>query len=126
MTDVLDASALLAFLQDERGSDVVADVLSDAVISTVNWAEVVQKSLAAGVVVDGMRDELAALGLTIRPFMVEEAEVAARLWQRTRIKGLSLGDRACLGLGFCLKAPVLTADSVWTTLKLSVVVRCIR
>ena len=46
---VLDASALLALLQDEPGADVVEPALEAAVISTVNWSEVAQKSLDRGV-----------------------------------------------------------------------------
>jgi ribonuclease VapC len=126
MTAVLDASALLAFLQDEPGNDQVEAVLPEAVISSVNWAEVVQKSIAAGVDVDGLREDLEALGLAILPFTAEEAEIAGRLWQQTRQVGLSLGDRACLSLGFRLKAPVLTADQIWTSLNLSITVHSIR
>ncbi len=48
MTTVLDASALLAYLQDEPGSEAVAAVLAESVLSSVNWAEVVQKAEAAG------------------------------------------------------------------------------
>lgn len=126
MTAVLDASALLSFLQDEPGWDQVDAVLPEAVISSVNWAEVVQKSIAAGVNVDGAREDLEALGLAILPFTVEEAEIAGRLWQQTRQVGLSLGDRACLSVGFRLKAPVLTADRIWTTLNLPITVHGIR
>jgi PIN domain nuclease of toxin-antitoxin system len=49
MSVVLGASALLGFLQNEPGSDQVEAVLSEAVISSVNWSEVVQKSIAADV-----------------------------------------------------------------------------
>jgi len=42
---VLDASALLAFLHNEPGADKVDAIISDSLISTVNWSEVVQKSL---------------------------------------------------------------------------------
>ena len=126
MTTVLDASALLSFLQDEPGGDQVEAVLPEAVISSVNWAEVVQKSVAAGVDVDGMRDDLEALGLKIVSFTAEEAELAGRLWQQTRQAGLSLGDRACLSVGIKLKALVLTADQIWVSLDLPVTVQCIR
>ena len=126
MTTVLDASALLAFLQNEPGCDQVETVLPEAVLSSVNWAEVVQKSIAAGVDVDGLREDLAALGLAILPFTAEEAEIAGRLWQQTRQYGLSLGDRACLSLGLRLNAPVLTADQIWTALNLSITVHSIR
>ena len=123
---VLDASALLAFLQNEPGCDQVEAALAAAVISSVNWAEVVQKSIAADVAVKGMREDLEALGLRIIPFSAEEAGIAAQLWQKTRHAGLSLGDRACLSTGIGLDAPVLTADKIWATLSLPVAVRCIR
>jgi ribonuclease VapC len=84
MKAVLDASALLAYLQNELGSDAVEAMLTESIISSVNWAEVVQKSIAAGVSVDGMRDDLEALGLIVSPFTLEEAEIARRLWQQNR------------------------------------------
>jgi len=40
---ILDASALLAYLQQEPGCLQVERVLSVAFMSTVNWYEVVQK-----------------------------------------------------------------------------------
>jgi PIN domain nuclease of toxin-antitoxin system len=46
MTVILDASALLAYLNSEPGSNVVEATPSESVISSVNWAEVVQKGLA--------------------------------------------------------------------------------
>lgn len=126
MTVILDASALLSFLQNEPGNNQVEAVLPEAVICSVNWSEVVQKTIAAGVDINGMREDLEALGLRILPFSTEEAELAAQLWQQTRQAGLSLGDRACLSVGLRMNASVLTADQIWTTLNLPVVVRCIR
>jgi len=122
----LDASALLAYLQDEPGSHAVEAVLADSAMSSVNWAEVVQKSIAAGIAVNGMLDDLAALGLAILPFTPEEAEIAGRLWMQTRKHGLSLGDRACLSLGLKLNIPVLTTDRVWTKLGLPLEIRVVR
>lgn len=46
---VLDASAVLALLQDEPGAEVVERVLPGSVLSTVNLAEVVGKLVDAGV-----------------------------------------------------------------------------
>lgn len=40
---LLDASALLAYLQQEQGYLPVERILSTAFISTVNWCEVAQK-----------------------------------------------------------------------------------
>jgi ribonuclease VapC len=126
MTVVLDASALLAYLQDELGSEVVERVLAESVMSSVNWAEVVQKSLSAGVEIEGMLDDLQSLGLTVEPFTLEDGERVGRLWEQTRQAGLSLGDRACLSLGLRLGIPVLTCDRAWATLKLSVEIQMIR
>ena len=113
---VLDASALLAWLHDEPGGDQVEALLEVAVMSTVNWSEVLQKSLARGVAVEGLREDLEALGLQIEPFTMRDAEIAAGLWKQTRALGLSLADRACLALGLRLGWPVITADRAWQAL----------
>ena len=42
--------------------------VDESAISSVNWAEMVQKSIAGGVDVDGLREEVEALGLSIFPF----------------------------------------------------------
>jgi len=99
---------------------------SGAAISSVNWSEVVQKSLARGAQVAGLREDLEAAGLIVLPFEAEDADLAARLWFQTRSYGLSLGDRACLATGLRARAPVLTADHTWTSLTLDVDVRSIR
>ena len=54
MTVVLDASALLAHIKAEKGQKTVAAVMSQAVISTVNLTEVVQKLHAVDADVDGV------------------------------------------------------------------------
>ena len=53
MTDVvLDASALMAFLHSEPGADKVAKVLGDAVVSAVNFSEVLKKTIGRGGSID--------------------------------------------------------------------------
>ena len=126
MTTVLDASALLALLHDEPGADRVMEVLDGALINTVNWAEVVQKAVARGVPVEGMRGELSGAGLNFEPFSAAQAEIAGRLWLETRDLGLSLGDRACLALASDRALPVLTADREWSRLSIPVEIRLIR
>lgn len=126
MNVVLDASSLLAYLQDEPGGEVVEAALAESVISSVNWAEVVQKLIATGVVVNGMREDLESLGLVFAPFLPEDGWVTGQIWQQTRQYGLSLGDRACLSLGLRLNVPVLTSDRMWTNLALTLEVRVIR
>ena len=64
--EILDASALLAWLQDEPGAAEVN--LEGAVINSVNWSEVLQKAQQNGVAVMGVQEELVALGLKLRAF----------------------------------------------------------
>ncbi len=123
---VLDASALLAFSHGEAGAAEVGPLLSSSVISSVNWAEVLQRAVAAGLAVAGKREDMESLGLQIYPFTAEDAESTALLWPMGRRVGLSMGDRACLSLAQRLGLPALTADRVWATLNLDVEVRLIR
>lgn len=124
MKAVLDASALLAWLQDEPGAEEIEGELADSAISSVNWSEVLQKSLAYGVDITGLRADLEALGLAIVPFDADSAEQAARLW--TPGSGLSLADRACLALGIQQDAPVRTADRLWTQVATGATVKLLR
>lgn len=123
---VLDASAILAFSQGEPGAGEVGPLLGSSVISSVNWAEVLQRVIAAGLEIWGKREDMESLGLQIHPFTAEDAESTARLWPIGRRVGLSLGDRACLSLARRLGLPALTADRSWVTLDLDVEVRLIR
>ena len=125
-TYALDASALLAVLHREPGSGIVLPLVDRSVMSTINWSETVQKTAARGVSTAGLRGDVEAVGLRILPFTVDEAEIAAALWTRTRHLGLSLGDRACLALGRRLGLWVVTADRAWTTLDLGVPILAIR
>lgn len=109
---VVDASALLAFVQGEPGADVVEQALeADAVCSSVNWSEVAQKVLAAGRDWDLVRSLLVSYDLTIEPVGVDDAEWAARRWRPG--EGLSIADRLCLALAERVDAEVLTADGAW-------------
>jgi PIN domain nuclease of toxin-antitoxin system len=123
---VLDASALLALLNDEPGSDAVADSLSEAAISSVNLAEVVGKLSDRGMPEGEIRLALEGMGLDVHPFDAGAAYSAGFLRRATSSRGLSLGDRACLALGIALGAPVLTTDRGWKALRVGSKVRVIR
>lgn len=110
---VLDASALLAFLLDETGQEQVDAVLAEAVMSSVNWCEVVQQMVKRETNILSCRESLESLGFSIIPFDAAAAEQTAQLWPGSRAYGLSLGDRACISLGMALKVPILTSDRVW-------------
>ena len=110
MTAVLEASAMLAFVQGEPGADVVAERLdAGAHCSAANWSEVAQKILAAGRDWDLARALLVSYDLHVEPVAVVDAEWAARRWRRG--EGLSLADRLCLALAHRLGGGAWTADT---------------
>jgi len=123
---VLDASALLAMLQDEPGGDIVQELLETAAISSVNWSEVTQKALERQMEIEELRHDLEALGLEILPFTAVLAETTARLRSATSKAGLSLGDRACLALAAVLGLPAVTTDRIWPDLGLPIKIRVVR
>jgi len=109
---VLDASALLAFLQGEPGADEVEAALADgASCGAANWSAVAQRVHSSGRDWSLARALLESFALAVEPVTIEDAEWAATRWRRK--DGLSLGDRLCLALGHRLDVEVLTADSAW-------------
>jgi ribonuclease VapC len=124
---VLDASAILALLNDEPGAEkITPELLSRATTSAVNLAEVQTILVREG----GDPDESWALAVDpisdVEPFTAEQARIAGTLIQKTRSLGLSLGDRACLALAIALDAPVYTTDQLWRKLKLGVPIHVLR
>lgn len=114
MSAVLDASAVLAFLQGEDGADVVeTELTGGARCGAANWSEVAQKVLAAGRDWDLVRALLISYDLTVEAVVTEDAEWAARRWKAR--EGLSLADRLCLALAERIDAEVWTADDAWGT-----------
>lgn len=115
---ILDASALLAFLQNEPGAMVVDGILrAGAVISAVNLAEVLSKVAAGGGDPEATDRSLASM-LQVIPLTAADSLAIARLQGITRAQGLSLGDRACLALGQKTGRPVVTSDRIWANLNL--------
>ena len=124
---VLDASALLAILNQEPGAErMTPELLSAAATSTVNLAEVHGKLVGRGLNADEAWEATLSPIREAVAFTSEHARLTGDLAVQTRALGLSLGDRACLALGLALKAPVYTADRSWKKLKISVRIHVIR
>ncbi len=112
MAVVLDASAVLVYLQAEEGAQLVEEALEQgALVGAANWSEVAQKIIAAGRDWSLVRALLLSYEVAVSSVSADDAELAARRWHRGQ--GLSLGDRLCLALGERLDVPVLTADTSW-------------
>jgi ribonuclease VapC len=124
---VLDASAILAILFQERGGEkLTAEILKDAVISTVNLAEVQSKLIKKGYAPDEAWEDALSLANSVEPYTSGHARIAGDLITTTEKYGLSLGDRSCLALAIALKAPVYTTEQSWRSLKLGVPIHVIR
>ena len=115
MTTVVDASVVLAWLQDEPGTDEAERHLVDGVIGAANWSEVLQKARQHGAPSEVVGRLLTSFGLSVVDVTADDAEQAAALWRQGT--ALSLADRLCLALGLRLGVSVATTDSAWSSLR---------
>jgi ribonuclease VapC len=124
---VLDASAILAIINQESGAEhLTPELLANAICSTVNLAEVQAKLVSRGWSPDDAWEDAVSPIREAVPFLEEHAKIAGSLVALTRPLGLSLGDRACIALGISLKTPIYTAERDWSKLKLGIRVHVIR
>jgi len=123
---VLDTSALLALLHNEPGADKVMKVIDDALVSSVNLAELISKLVANGAPPASARQALDVFKLQVSDFTRPMAEAAGSMVEKTRARSLSLGDRACLAFAASVALPAYTADHAWTTVNPPCVVVMIR
>jgi ribonuclease VapC len=114
VTTIVDASVVLAWLQDEPGADEAEPLLMEGLIGAANWSEVLQKVRQQGAPAGVVGRLLASFGLTVVDVTRADAEIAAGFWQRGTT--LSLADRLCLALAMRVELPVATADAAWTAI----------
>jgi len=118
MQKVIDASAVLAFLYNERGADQVRPHLPKGKISAVNAAEVLTVLIRNGVPPLSAAQAVQKTGLDVVDFSWDAAwQTTCLLTPEARDRGISLGDRACLALAISEKLPLITADRNWAGLE---------
>jgi ribonuclease VapC len=122
--NIIDASAILAYLQQEKGHDIVEAALDayPSWVTTVNYCEVLGKLCEKGMPADEAQGAINDLGLIALDFDIELARQAAVMRVRTKPIGASLGDRACLALAQQtteteITPIVYTAEQSWSKLK---------
>ena len=115
-----------AVLREEPGSAAVEAVLDQAAVSAVNLSEVQAKLVERGTPAATAWSWLIDLDLAMVAFDMPQARVAGDLRPLTRARGLSLADRACLGLARTLGLPAVTADRAWVGLEIGIEIRTIR
>jgi PIN domain nuclease of toxin-antitoxin system len=125
-SSILDASAVIALIDNEPGADQVAGAIqAGAAMSAINVAEVVSKLSERGFSPEAIGDAVAAFAFERIDFDTTLALEAGLLRAPTRHLGLSLGDRACLALARRLGLPAITADRNWARASVGVTVQVI-
>jgi PIN domain nuclease of toxin-antitoxin system len=125
---VLDASAVLALLNQETGADKVeqALLLPATCMSSVQLAEVIAKLVMAGIPTVKIQEIMTELAIPIVDLNEKIAFESALLMPLTKPLGLSLGDRVCLATSLSIGLPALTADKVWLKINIPIAVEVIR
>ena len=115
MIHVMDSSALLAVTKGEKGAETVMELIeaNDCVISSVNMAEVATRMLDLGLPLNELKRALGLFNMDVIDFNEEQAMACAELRPLTKSAGLSLGDRACLGLAKLMNGTAVTSDRPW-------------
>lgn len=123
---VLDASAVIAYLNGEDGAAKVSPYLGASLISAVNLSEVVAKATDRNMEEADIIFALASLGLETVSFDENLAVRAGVLRRHAKGFNLSFADRACLALAQREGLKAVTADKVWVKLDIDVDVELIR
>lgn len=123
---VLDASAVIAFLAKEPGTEIVERNLPFSVISTVNHMEIYSYFIRNGYTFNEAKQLIEPLNVEVVDYDVEQSQIAAQLLPKTKALGLSLADRACLALAKSRNLPVMTSDKMWKDLNIGVKIKLFR
>ena len=115
---ILDASALLALIQEETGAEIIKPLLKFSVMSVVNVTETLSVLQKTNISAEEGLTLITDIITTIVPFDLEQAERVAKLHPLVQPQGLSLADRACIALGIKLQIPIYTADRIWSDLQI--------
>lgn len=110
---VFDASAILAMLQQEPGSEDATSLLSEGCITSANLSEVIAKLTQKSVPRHIVDDVIEKLGLPVLDISEQIGRRAGFLIAETQPLGLSLGDRLCLAAALENDLKAVTADRSW-------------
>jgi PIN domain nuclease of toxin-antitoxin system len=107
---VLDASALIALVNNEPGGEKVRPVMLHAIISAVNFCETIQRLRRGSMPIEAVTAALTPLVREPVPFDTSLAYIAASIHEKTRSAGLSFADCACLALALSRNLPAMTTE----------------
>lgn len=126
---VLDASAVLAWVLNEKAGDTVAKLLPVAVVPAPTMTEVLYRARERGYgnTAAVLLADLLSTGLEVEPFLEADTVRAADLIAASRAAAktredpsLSLGDGLCCAVAERLGLKLAGGDNHWSTLDLDV------
>jgi ribonuclease VapC len=113
---VFDASAVVAVIRGEPGSQLITQYCGDGLLSAVNLQEAIKILRGQGFSATAVTHMIGVLELETIPHAAIDAYQAAELVLQTQQFGSGLGDRTCMALGISRGLPVLTTDRAWAQL----------
>jgi PIN domain nuclease of toxin-antitoxin system len=121
----MDASAIVAWLLNERGAATVGRLLQFAVLPAPNVTGSIRTARTHGhrMTSDQLYSRLEASCAAVEPFLDVDAPRAAELLlfaDRQANAQLSLGDALCMAVAERLQLPLVGDDGLWTQLPLEV------
>jgi len=118
---VFDSSAFIALLAKEKGFETIQTHLRNAVISSVNVAEIYKYCIDVQKLTESeCQDIIAMSGIKIIDFDEKQSLITAKIYPTTKKYGLSIGDIACVSLAIINNCPIITCDRIWKNIKLNV------
>ncbi len=126
---VVDASALLAWLLNERGGDTINKILDLAIAPVSVVVEVLYRAGERGLKTPPLQilQDLESVGVSIEPILPIDSLRAAELITISRKKrkskedsSLSLGDGLCIAVAERLGLPLTGGDKYWNECDLQV------
>lgn len=123
---LLDASAVIALFNQEKGYEAVEEALTECAISTVNLSETVYKMIQLGWNENEFCRDISALDLEVIDFNLKQSRIAAHLKSKYKQLNLSLGDSCCLAAAIDSHLTVITADKIWAKIKDNIKIVVIR
>jgi len=123
---LIDTSAFIMAIYQENSDIDFKKYFDHSVMHHMNVSEAI-----AVLIRDGMPLNLAeeVIQSTISETITtnfEEASLAACIRVENKQFGISTGDSFCLAAAKLLNYPIITADKIWTELKLDIEIICVR
>ncbi len=123
---VLDASALLAWVMNERGTQTVDRLLAFSVVPASAMVEVLYRAAEKGhrLPLEQLHASLLEMGLEVEDVTAADVVRAGELIAASRLDpargSLSLGDGLCIAVAERLQLTVTGGDKYWTNVDMTV------